>query len=304
MVTDGDGGALCPALRPAATTFLPAHQTKEHPMIIDRTVILRRAARLASALALIAVTGCATHVSRDLGDDGQAGEVVFPDRDAVLLDNGTYPPRSAFASIAPGMTRDQLYDLLGRPHFRAGFKAREWDYLFHFRAADGSVTSCQYKVLFDRERIARGFHWLPESCAGLVAAPDTSPGPVLSDGRAVLPADALFRFARHGAEDILPEGRAMLDRLLEDIRQAGEVQVRVTGHTDHIGSDADNALLSERRARTVRDLLVAGGVPAEAILAAGRGEREPVKACDGPTGQALVDCLAPNRRVEIEVRPR
>lgn len=268
-----------------------------------------RVAALVSSLALLALAGCATHVSRGIDAHGHAEELVFPDRSQVVLDVGTFPRRDAFASVAPGLTRDQLYDLFGRPHFPAGFRAREWDYLFHFRNGDGSVTTCQYKVLFDRERIAREFHWSSVDCAGLVAqeqvqAAPAAPTLLQGDGRAVLEGDALFAFARHGADDLLPGGRALIDRLAGEIVQAGEVDVRVVGHTDPIGSEVDNQRLSERRARTVRDLLVAAGVPADAVMAAGRGEREPVQSCEGATGGDLVECLAPNRRVEVSVRPR
>src|SRR5690606_5044560 len=44
---------------------------------------------------------------------------------------GSYPNIDNLRQVGDGITRDQLYDLLGRPHFAEGFRVREWDYLFH-----------------------------------------------------------------------------------------------------------------------------------------------------------------------------
>ena len=53
---------------------------------------------------------------------------------------------------------------------------------------------------------------------------------------------------------------------------------------------------------SARDYLVQAGVPAEKITAVGRGSVEPVVDCGaGERGQAQIDCLAPNRRVEVKV---
>ena len=57
------------------------------------------------------------------------------------------PNIESLRAVGPGVTKDQLYYLLGRPHFREGYAGvREWDYLFHFRV-DGKVVTCQYLSL-------------------------------------------------------------------------------------------------------------------------------------------------------------
>lgn len=78
----------------------------------------------------------------------------------------------------------------------------------------------------------------------------------------------------------------------------------VTGHTDRIGSRAYNKKLSEARAVTVKDYLVSKGVDQKLIFWEGKGFDNPVpvtKFCDNkmPRKQ-LIECLAPNRRVDIE----
>ncbi|STS89573.1 outer membrane protein A [Klebsiella variicola] len=77
------------------------------------------------------------------------------------------------------------------------------------------------------------------------------------------------------------------------------------GFTDRIGSEAYNQQLSEKRAQSVVDYLVAKGIPAGKISARGMGKSNPVtgNTCDNVKARAaLIDCLAPDRRVEIEVK--
>jgi OOP family OmpA-OmpF porin len=75
--------------------------------------------------------------------------------------------------------------------------------------------------------------------------------------------------------------------------------VLVTGHTDKIGSDQYNQKLSERRANAVKAYLVTKGVEDGRLKAVGKGESEPVAACDGVKGKKLIECLQPNRRVVL-----
>ena len=80
--------------------------------------------------------------------------------------------------------------------------------------------------------------------------------------------------------------------------------VLVTGHTDRIGTQQYNQKLSERRADAVRDYLVSKGVPRDRIETLGMGKTQPVPGvvCTQTNMKALIACLAPNRRVEVEVK--
>jgi OOP family OmpA-OmpF porin len=80
--------------------------------------------------------------------------------------------------------------------------------------------------------------------------------------------------------------------------------VLVTGHTDRIGSQAYNQKLSERRADSVRNYLVSKGVPRDKIETLGMGKTQPVPGvvCTMTQMKALIACLAPNRRVDVEVK--
>ena len=80
--------------------------------------------------------------------------------------------------------------------------------------------------------------------------------------------------------------------------------VRVPDHTDRIGSAAYNKKLSEARATTVKDYLQSKGVDQKLIFWEGKGFANPVpvtKFCDNKMSRKqLIECLAPNRRVDIE----
>ena len=73
------------------------------------------------------------------------------------------------------------------------------------------------------------------------------------------------------------------------------------GFEDALTNRLRRDVQQRQRAAAVRDHLIAAGVPAEKITAVGRGSVEPVTTCEGERGQALIDCLAPNRRVEVKV---
>ncbi|CAM5180322.1 hypothetical protein CDEF62S_01510 [Castellaniella defragrans] len=122
-----------------------------------------RAACLAAVLALSAC-GNLSSVTRQ----GTTDDPVWPDPAKASFTNGSYPNLDSLRLVGSGMTKDQLYNLLGRPHFSEGFAGvHEWDYLFHFRAPKGDVT-CQYKVLFDKDMLARSFLWKPTGCSDVL----------------------------------------------------------------------------------------------------------------------------------------
>jgi OOP family OmpA-OmpF porin len=81
--------------------------------------------------------------------------------------------------------------------------------------------------------------------------------------------------------------------------------VIITGHTDRIGSDKYNKKLSEKRALGVKDYVVGKGIDQKLIFWEGKASKQPIpvtKFCENkmPRKQ-LIECLAPNRRVTVEV---
>jgi outer membrane protein OmpA-like peptidoglycan-associated protein len=83
----------------------------------------------------------------------------------------------------------------------------------------------------------------------------------------------------------------------------GEIdQIKVVGHADPTGNAKANRALSEARAKSVKSYLIAKGVKPGVIVSSGMGDTQPVVQCDKAlVKDALKECHAPNRRVEIEI---
>lgn len=99
-----------------------------------------------------------------------------------------------------------------------------------------------------------------------------------------------------GRDEFTPESKKVIDEIFGEIARRPVPDVQVIGHTDAVGSNAVNDPLSRQRADVVRSGLVARGVPADRIVASGRGKREPAV----PTADGVAEPR--NRRVEILVR--
>ena len=97
-----------------------------------------------------------------------------------------------------------------------------------------------------------------------------------------------------GKADIQPESKPQLDEISKLLTAKPTLKLRVTGHTDNIGSAEQNQLLSKRRADAIVLALVANyGVAAERLTSAGLGASLPVASNDTDEGRAM------NRRVEL-----
>ncbi|MDR3432306.1 MAG: porin OmpA [Rouxiella aceris] len=146
-----------------------------------------------------------------------------------------------------------------------------------------------------------------EDAAPVVApAPTPAPAPVVQTHRFTLKSDVLFTF---GKSTLKPEGRQALDQLYTQLSSMDpkDGSAVVLGYTDAVGSEQSNQKLSVQRAQTVVDYLVSKGIPANKISARGMGESNPVtgNTCGYKAGRATakqIACLAPDRRVEIEVK--
>lgn len=137
----------------------------------------------------------------------------------------------------------------------------------------------------------------------VAVVPAPQPAVVPERRRVSFSAESLFGFDQ---SDIKPAGKAALDTFTRELRNMRFDLITVEGHTDRLGSQAYNLKLSAQRADAVRAyLLTAGGLDAAKISAAGRGETRPVTTRDACKGNratpALIACLQPDRRVDVEV---
>lgn len=147
------------------------------------------------------------------------------------------------------------------------------------------------------------FGSMPVPVAEVAAPPAPIPVPVVEPPPAprfekyTLSATELFTFDSSAVN--LPQVK--LEEITTAIKGTGSPkQIVIVGYTDRLGSDEYNQKLSERRALAVKEYMVSRGVATERLVAEGKGEADPIVECNDKNKAALIKCLTPNRRVEID----
>ncbi|MDH3001479.1 plastocyanin [Chelonobacter oris] len=239
-------------------------------------------------LPVVIAMGLAGCRLSDVKADGTTDAPVWPKiEDAGVNFSGSqygiWPNWDNVRMIEKGMNKDQLYYLIGRPHFSEGlFAVREWDYVFNYHQ-NGEHKICQYKVLFDKDMNVQSLFWNPVGCNNQFA----------------LSGDFLFDFDASG---LTIQGKSALDGVISGLRTENVKAVEIAGYTDRLGSERYNQLLSQKRAEAVKAYFVEQGFTPSAVTAVGYGKADQVVACEAEQGQALRDCLRPNRRVVISAK--
>jgi len=112
---------------------------------------------------------------------------------------------------------------------------------------------------------------------------------MVEDSIAVPVNNLFFKFAE---STLLSYSIPELKRIAKIIND-NNLKVEIGGHTDNIGDDAQNQILSEKRAESVKEFLIAEGCIANNLITKGYGKTKPVTSNDSETGRAK------NRRVEL-----
>jgi outer membrane protein OmpA-like peptidoglycan-associated protein len=94
---------------------------------------------------------------------------------------------------------------------------------------------------------------------------------------------------------LLPVSLVELDKLLQLLTENPQLKVEISGHTDNIGSAADNLRLSQNRAKAVVEYLVSKGIDPKRLTSKGYGATKPVADNKTEEGRAL------NRRTEFTI---
>ena len=111
-----------------------------------------------------------------------------------------------------------------------------------------------------------------------------------------LPPAQFTLFFIEGKDEFTDDSKRIVDSVFAEIAKRPIPDVIVIGHTDSVGSDAANDVLSRQRAEVVRAAFAARGLAADKVVTVGRGKRELAV----PTGDGVAEPR--NRRVEILVR--
>ncbi|WP_432481066.1 OmpA family protein [Moraxella sp. ZY200743] len=272
-------------------------------------------------LMAMTLTGCVSTSALEVETDT---EVEFPKIDDAVVSSNNYKGSRAnwsnIAQIEHGMSKDQLYHLIGYPHYHEGlYGVYEWNYIFNYRDQVGDYRQCQFQIRFDKNKTINAMYWSAPECeekvkqAGLLhtqaviqdIVQQMPSSPATPTETFALQADALFAFNKSGIKDMLPGGLTKLDELadkLKDYQSQGKVKAHIIGHTDRLGSKEYNLALSKSRADTVATYLLSKGIASDILNTTGAGEYMPIKDCSiNGTKKQQIRCLQPNRRVEVQI---
>ena len=108
------------------------------------------------------LAGCSNLSTVD--EQGHTDNPVWPDVKNVTFNHdgsqkGSHVTKESLELVQVGMNKDQMYNLIGRPHFKEGVRVREWDYVFN-----NAGTQCQFKILFDKNMNVGSTLWNPTNC--------------------------------------------------------------------------------------------------------------------------------------------
>lgn len=255
----------------------------------------------------VALSGCHQNPSHP-ERDGSIKEVVWPAPENAKLwtGQGIFPAPESISHLNKGMTKDQVYFIIGRPHFDEGvFAVREWDYLIHFRTPGigmNGVTTCQLKIIYDSDKRVSGIYWKSVDPKNGLCPPDA--GQKKESHRYTLSADILFGLNQYQLNKSNYDALKKIDKIISDIRgKGGYDSISVYGYTDWQGDRNYNMKLSLLRAKFVGNYFIANGFPKDKIFSKGMGETIPETSCPDLTGEKLTECLQSDRKVVIIVNP-
>ena len=164
-----------------------------------------------------------------------------------------------------------------------------------------AIAECDPDLV--KKPVAPAMAAMPAPAPAPVAAPPAPMPPKRCDFTESLSADATFAFGKYA---LTPNARKQLDEVAAKAGACAAISsVAVVGHTDRIGNPKSNQVLSERRAQAVKDYLVSKGVTAASFTATGVANSQSMANVNCPDKlphKKLVECLAPDRRVVVDVQ--
>lgn len=220
--------------------------------------------------------------------------------------------------VTMGSDKNTIRSALGDPHFHE-FGSSTWNYwLAVHDNATNTFKECQLRLDFQGgNKTVSGIKWKDDACQALATSrPITTVEKVIvNNTKAVQPyqpvvarqpvkysikTDGLFAF--NSAKLITQNANYQkLDSLIGLINNnaAHIFKVTIVGNADRLGSNEYNQSLGFQRANAIRNLIT---IPNDKIVVQSNGENNPVTSCSsGLSRKQLIDCLADDRRADIEV---
>ncbi len=264
----------------------------------------------------------ATHARTEEGNNKYRQTLVGVDGLLML----SRKPIRPFILVGAGVTRDKVDNPLrhvskNSPYWTAGIGLQadltpqlsfqgdirsvqsnlRHDELYGFNKPNNKYLTLALNYAFNPPPVAAAPVMAP---APVMEAPAPAPAPMAPPPppparfeKVTLSATKMFEFDK--AVLVTPAPR--LDEIAAALQADTTItDVDITGYTDRLGSDKYNLKLSQRRADAVREYLIGKGIDGSRLKAYGKGEANPVVNCTEKNRAALIKCLEPNRRVEVE----
>lgn len=257
---------------------------------------IRKAATIrAASLLAIPLLGCVPAMATEpkfLPDIAPSS--AFPDPRHAIRKDGIFVAPAQLRLITPGMSKRQLYPILGAPHFHEGFFGeRRWDYIVNLYTGDGaSYRICRLQLRWGQRMRLDGISWDAEACRSAIY-----PVVAIMDGQSAATSHAvapLILYFAHDSAALAPDVRQALDAFAASASGA-EDGIDITGYTDSAGPDAHNDRLSLARADAVAGYLDTHGMAATRLHVSGAGERSLATRTADNVPEAR------NRRVQVTI---